>query len=232
MIRILLLSLMVFAMAACKSESKKPATESEDTDTIEMLTFDDDSVEIDSTAPVIGLEPIKGLPAGAKIVWLNIDTLQEKYQYFIDENKIIMDQLQKLDNEVKSKEKAILSSQTAFQNRLQELQSRAELMSPNEIMAAQSELEAKEKEIITMNETYQKFKESRQMAMLQKQEATNTKIKKRIDTYLEKLAEAQGLDFILTYSDITNPVLFGSKKLDITEAVIDGLNKDYKSIKK
>lgn len=222
---------MVISMIACKSESQKSATESEGTDSTEIL-IEDDSVEIDSTAPVIGLEPIKGLPAGTRIVWLNIDTLQEKYQYFIDENKLISDQLQKLDNEVKSRESAIMSAQTAFQNRLQELQSKAEMMSPNEIMAAQSELEGKEREIIGMNENYQKFKESRQIELLQKQESTNKKIKNRIDAYLEKLAEAQGFDFILTYSDITNPVLFGTKKLDITDAVIEGLNKDYKAIKK
>jgi len=218
-------------MIACKSESKKALEESDGIDTIEILT-DDDSIEIDSTAPVIGLEPIYEIPTGTKIVWLNIDTLQEKYQYFIDENKIIMSQLQNLDNEVKSRERAIMSAQISFQNRLQELQSRAEMMSPNEIMAAQSELEGKEREIITMNENYQKFKESKQMELLQKQEATNKKIKKRIDVYLEKLADSQGFDFILTYSDITNPVLFGSKKLDITEAVIIGLNNDYKVIKK
>ncbi|MDV7398869.1 OmpH family outer membrane protein, partial [Arthrospira platensis SPKY1] len=123
------------------------------------------------------------------------------------------------DNEVKSRETAIMSAQTAFQNRLQELQSKAEMMSPNEIMAAQSELEGKEREIIGMNENYQKFKESRQIELLQKQESTNKKIKNRIDAYLIKLAEAQGFDFILTYSDITNPVLFGTKKLDITDAV-------------
>jgi outer membrane protein len=223
--------MVIIAMIACKSESKKAVAESDGTDTIETLT-DVDSIEIDSSAPIVGLEPIKGIPAGTKIVWLNIDTLQEKYQYFIDENKIIMNQLQKLDSDVQSRERAIMSAQTAFQKRLQELQSRAEMMSPNEIMAAQSELEGKEKEIISMNENYQKFKESKQMELLKKQEATNKKIKKRIDVYLEKLAESQGFDFILTYSDITNPVLFGTKKLDITKAAIEGLNKDYQLIKK
>ncbi len=130
------------------------------------------------------------------------------------------------------REKKIIDAQKALQVRFQELQSKAQTLTGNELKAAEVELQNKEMDILKMQENYHKYKETKEQELLKSQENTNKKIRERIDAYLAKVAEENGWDFILSYSDITNPVLYGTKKLDITSQILVGLNEDYKSIKK
>jgi len=231
--KILFLSLIVLMIFSCKKTDKNVNIGSgSKTDSTAINPNDTASVKIDSTAPIKGIIPIEGVPEGQKIVFVNIDTLQSNYQYFVDENKAVKARLKQLENELASKERAIVSYQSAMQRRFQELNEKAQTMSPNEMKTAELELQGKEKELMAMQESYQKFKDKKQEEMVKQQDALNKKIKKRIDAYLEKLAESQKWDYILTYSDLTNPILYGGKKLDITQQVVKGLNEDYKSIKK
>jgi outer membrane protein len=231
--KILFLGLIILSIAACKKDGKtSEGDKSSKADKSAVTSADTASVDVDSTAPIKAISMIEGLPAGTKIVYVNLDTLQEKYQYFADENKANTARLKQLETQIVSKEKAIMATQSALQNRFQELQAKSQTMSPNDMKAAEIELQGKEQNLMKMQEDYQKFKESKQEELLKKQEQLNKKIKKRIDSYLEKVAEDNSLDFILSYSDMTNPILFGTKKLDITKQILKGLNEDYKSIKK
>lgn len=220
-------------MFACNNDGKKSKdTQDLKSDTSAVSIKDTASVEVDSAAPVKVVSSIEGLPAGTKIVYVNLDSLQENYQYFVDENKSNTARLKQLESQMIVREKAILSTQNALQSRFQELQAKSQTMSPNDMKAAEIELQGKEQNLIKMQEDYQKFKEAKQEELLKKQEALNKKIKKRIDTYLEKVATDNSFDFILSYSDMTNPIMFGNKKLDITNQILKGLNEDYKAIKK
>ena len=232
--KVLFFGFIIFALAACKKDGKttSDSDSASNSDTSAINILDTASVQIDSTAPIKDNISIEGVPEGTKIVFVNLDTIQEKYQYFVDENKVNTARMKQIEAQMISKEKTIIAFQNAMQQRFQELNAQAQTMTPNEMKAAEIELQGKESELIKMQENYQKFKESKQEELLKKQEQLNKKIRKRIDAYLEKVAEAKGYDYILTYSDITNPVLFGNKKLNITDQLLIGLNEDYKSIKK
>ncbi|MEZ4906627.1 MAG: OmpH family outer membrane protein [Saprospiraceae bacterium] len=224
--------ILLTSIIACKRNASQTNNESANNQDSTSTSVDTSSVEIDSLAPVKNLIPKEGLPQGAKIVYVNIDTLQEKYQYFIDENKTVQYRLTQFENELKAKENAIITAGNAMQERYQEIQSKAQTLTPNEIKAAEMELQEKDQKIMKMQEDYQKYKDAKQEELLKKQDQLNQKIRKRIDTFLQEVAENNGWDYILTYSDITNPVLYGSKKFDVTQQIIIGLNEDYKSIKK
>jgi outer membrane protein len=231
--KILFLSVIALMIIGCKKTEKNGNADSgSKSDSTALNASDTASVKIDSTAPIKGIVPIEGVPEGQKIVFVNIDTLQTKYQYFVDENKAVKARLKQLEIELATKERAIVSYQSSMERRFQELNEKAQTMSPNEMKTAELELQGKEKELRAMQENYQKYKDKKQEEMVKQQDALNKKIKKRIDAYLEKLAESQKWDYILTYSDLTNPILYGGKKLDITKQIIKGLNEDYKSIKK
>lgn len=230
--KIFILVFLGLALFSCNKNGKKSGTESKKSDTTAVTAADTMPVKIDSTAPVKALIPDEKLPKGAKIVWVNIDTVQEKYQYFIDENKRMKAKLNQLDLEFAGKERTIISSQQSLQKRYEELQAKSETMSPNEMKAAEAEIQAKNQSIMKLQESYQIFKENKQAELMKNQEALNKKIRKRIDNFLTQVAEKQEWDYILTYSDLTNPILFGNKKLDVTKPVVEGLNEDYRDIKK
>ena len=129
--KIFFLSLIVILLIGCKKDDKKANENSgSKTDTSAVSTTDTASVDVDSTAPIKAISTIEGLPAGTKIVYVNLDTLQEKYQYFADENKANTARLKQLETQIVSKEKAIMATQSALQNRFQELQAKSQTMSP------------------------------------------------------------------------------------------------------
>ncbi len=231
--KLILLSLLLLAVAACNNKKGADSKDGAETpDSTEISEKDTAALEIDSEKPIKKVYEIEGVPEGQKIVYVNLDSLQEKYQYFVDENERIKAKLSALEKELAGKEKKIVDAQKALQARFQELQSKAQTLTGNELKAAEVELQNKEMDILKMQENYHKHKEAKEQELLKSQEKTNKKIRERIDAYLAKVAEENGWDFILSYSDITNPVLYGTKKLDITSQILIGLNQDYKSIKK
>jgi len=231
--KIIVLAMMLLVAAACNNKKSADGKDGADkADTTNISEKDTAALEIDSDKPIKKVYEIEGVPEGQKIVYVNLDSLQEKYQYFVDENERIKAKLSTLEKEMAGREKKIIDAQKALQVRFQELQSKAQTLTGNELKAAEVELQNKEMDILKMQENYHKYKETKEQELLKSQENTNKKIRERIDAYLAKVAEENGWDFILSYSDITNPVLFGNKKLDITTQILVGLNEDYKSIKK
>jgi outer membrane protein len=58
----------------------------------------------------------------------------------------------------------------------------------------------------------------------------NQELYKRITDFLKTYSEQNGLQVVFKY-DISSDVLFGNKALDITDAVVKGLNEVYQAEK-
>ncbi|MFD1315022.1 OmpH family outer membrane protein [Namhaeicola litoreus] len=74
----------------------------------------------------------------------------------------------------------------------------------------------------------QRLQQQQQMAQQQLQTKGQEKMDKindEIEAYIKEYALKNGYSFILGTSDMTNTVLFGDEKLDLTEVVIENLNK-------
>lgn len=152
-----------------------------------------------------------------KMAYFDIDSLQDKYQYFKD-----------VSLELKNKESNITAQlntlQESFQKRLKELQDKSATMT-------QAEGEAAQKEYMQMQQKYQQ----RQMALeqdLKKQQLDMmTGVRSKIENYLKEYNRDRGYAFILSYEP--GLMLYYRDSLyDITNEVINGLNAEYKKEKK
>jgi len=165
----------------------------------------------DSTASVANANK------GEKIVYINADTLSEKYEYYKDVRT-------KLEAKVKKAQGDLQSKGQAFQREVAEYQQKAATMSASERQATEERLARKQDELGRLDQNA-----SASIAQDESTEFNN--VYNTISEYLKKHAEEKGYELVLTYS-VSNPtVLYAEKKKDITTEVVAALNKEYQDKK-
>lgn len=153
-----------------------------------------------------------------KIVYLNSDSLSEKYQYFKDIKS-------KLENKVKKAQADLQSKSTAFQREVAEYQKNAATMSAADRQATEQKLARKQDELARLDQTA-----SSSIAKDESEEFNN--VYNKITEFLKKHASDNGYKLVLTYSKSNPTVLYADPSLEITNEVIKQLNEEYKSSNK
>ncbi|WP_312186397.1 OmpH family outer membrane protein [Sphingobacterium sp.] len=153
-----------------------------------------------------------------KIVYLNSDSLSEKYQYFKDIKS-------KLENKVKKAQTDLQSKSTAFQREVAEYQKNAATMSAADRQATEQKLARKQDELARLDQTA-----SSSIAKDESEEFNN--VYNKITEFLKKHASDNGYKLVLTYSKSNPTVLYADPSLEITNEVIKQLNEEYKSSNK
>lgn len=152
-----------------------------------------------------------------KIVYINSDTLAEKYEYYKDVRA-------KLEEKIKKAQSDLQSKGQAFQREVAEYQQKAGGMSASERQTTEERLARKQEELGRLDQNAS--------ASIAEDESTEfTNVYNTITTYLKKHAEEKGYNLVLTYSMSNPTVLYADQKMDITEEVIGALNREYKEKK-
>jgi outer membrane protein len=109
-----------------------------------------------------------------------------------------------------------------FQQKVQEYQQNSKNLSD-------SERKLKEQELMQEQQIIQR---QQQMAQQQVQEEGQKKVEiinDEIESFLAEYAQSNGFTYILGTSSQTRNVMYGDETLNITEAIIEALNKEYSS---
>ena len=152
-----------------------------------------------------------------RIAYFDIDSLQEKYQYFKD-----------VSGQMKQKEANLSSQMDALQNtyqkRLKELQEKGPTMT-------QSEGEAAQREVAQMQQKFQQRQMSMEQDLKKHQVDLMTDVRNKIENYLKEYNKEKGYAFILSYEP-GFMLYYRDSVYDITNDVIRGLNDQYQTEKK
>lgn len=175
--------------------------------------------DTDSTA---GAKPVVMMPKeikASKIVYVNIDELNENYEYMKDLTADAKRKQASLENEYQKKGKEL-------QDRYKELQEKASqgLMSENQQKEAQLEMEKRNNDLSQIQVDEQQ--------MMERLQVENMKVYKSITDYINEYNKNSKYNYILAYSPTTvSPVLVVNDSLDITAEILQGLNTQYRSKK-
>ncbi len=190
--RFLNLTLGILATAAVMSCNQKPSTET-------------------TTATPAASTEVK--PQSEKIVYVNSDTLSEKYQYFKDIRV-------KLEAKVKKAQADLQAKGQAYQRELADYQQKAATMSA-------TERQATEERLVRHQNDLGKMDQNASSSIAQEEQTEMTKVYTTITDYMKKHAEEQGYKIVLTYSKTNPTVLYADPAMDITSTVVAALNKEY-----
>lgn len=152
-----------------------------------------------------------------KIVYVNSDTLSEKYEYFQEIRT-------KLEAKIKKAQSDLQSKGQAFQREIADYQQKAPTMSASDRQATEERLARKQDELGRLDQ-------NASTSIAQDEATEYENVYTRITDYLKKHAEENGYTLVLTYSRGNPTVLYADAKMDITEQVIKGLNEEYKAKK-
>ncbi len=152
------------------------------------------------------------------IVYVNADTLLEKYEYFKDIRT-------KLEEKAKKAQADLQSRSNAFQREVADYQQKAPTMSATDRQSTEERLARKQDELARHNQ-------NASASFAQEEASENEKLYSRITDYLKKHAKENGYKLVLTYSASNPGVLYADERLEITNEVLTALNAAYAKDKK
>jgi outer membrane protein len=158
------------------------------------------------------------LASGAKVGFVDIDTLEANYDYFKKKKSEFETRQKNIDTELEKLAKSIQTEYEGLQRRAQ-----AGTLSESEGEAAQQRLMQRQQDL-------ESKRQNMGSSFLKDQEAFNKEIYDLLHAYIEKYNEEAGYDFILSYSK-DGSILYANYDLDITRDIIQGMNDEKISSK-
>ena len=169
-------------------------------------------VNADATAPL-------QKDGGLTIAYVNTDTLLAKYQYAIDMEK---DLLAYKDQQEAQGRKQMEQFQNDYQDYLK-----------NGANLTLTQQQAKEAELKQRAERMSTLEQELTAKIMERQMTENTKLLNAIFAFIREYNNAnQQFDIILRKTFNDSPTLYLNPAMDITDEIVNGLNEEYKNLKK
>lgn len=164
-----------------------------------------------TTAPKSGTATVSN---DEKIVYVNSDSLLNKYQYFKDLKT-------KMETKASAAQKDMASKGQAFQREVAQYQAQQNTLPADQRAATEERLARKQQEL-------QAYQQNASAALQNEQNSENVKLYDKIADYLKEYSKKKGYKMVLTYSKGNSAILFADESLDVTSEVIVGLNEAFK----
>jgi outer membrane protein len=152
-----------------------------------------------------------------RIAYFDIDSLQQNLKSF-----------KEAEEQIKNKENNIKNQLTELNNRnqrrLQELQAKAPTMT-------QEQGEAAQRELAQLTQQFQQRELQLDQELKRLQMDLMTEVQKNVESYLKKYNQQKGFSFIVAYRP-GEFIYYRDSTLDITNDLVNGLNKEYAPKKK
>ena len=151
------------------------------------------------------------------IVYFNLDRVMNEYDMANDLSSVLQTKVQSIEQEVTRRGNKLQSDLNAFQEKI------------DKGLLTRSTAEAQNEKLVKQQNDFQTYYNQKQAEMQEEQAVTMNQIANAIKEYIDKFnAEKQYAMIISTQGDILpQPVAAGDPELDITDALIEGLNAEY-----
>lgn len=149
-------------------------------------------------------------------VWVNTDSVLANYTWYKDTKAT-------LEAKGKRAEADLTNRMEAFQQEYASAQQKAQSGS-----LGASQMQELERSIMQKQQGLQAYKEQQGRKLMDEERKLNEQLSKTLRTYFKKFASEHGYAYVMGYSE-PGPVLYADPKLDVTKAVIEGLNEELKA---
>lgn len=172
------------------------------------LHFADKQVEAKVEAAIENAPKSKAL-----IAYINSDSLLSKYEF----SKEIQEKLKSMEAKY----------ETEFANRAKGLEKEITTFQQNAQSMTISQARAQEEDLMRKRNNLMQYQENLTQKLMQEQATLNEELYDSVSAFLKEYGRKENLDVVLTYTKGSG-VLYASDSLDITNAVIAGLNEKHK----
>jgi len=152
--------------------------------------------------------------ASGDIVYINVDSLLNSYDFYNDLKTNLMQEQQNLEASLNTKSKA-------YQRKAMEFQQKVEKR-----LVTQAQAEEMQQQLMNEQQSLLQLKDQLSMQLAEKEQHMNKQIFEKVTTFLKKYNKDLKHKIILGNSMGSN-VLQADTTLDITSIALKGLNEDY-----
>lgn len=155
----------------------------------------------------------------SKAVYVNLDVLNEKYDYIIDLSASAQSEQRALEAKYQAKGQKLQEDYVAFQQKAQQ-----GLLSENQI-ATEQDAFAKRKEELDQIEL-------QSQSLMEKIQQRNDEANENLRNYIKEYNKNSNYNYVFAYSNSpASQILLVDDSLDITNEILEGLNNQYKELK-
>lgn len=151
------------------------------------------------------------------IVYFNLDRVLNEYDMANDLSSVLQTKLESVDQELTRRGNKLQNDINSFQEKI------------DKGLLTRSTAEAQNEKLQKQNNDFQNYYAQKQQEMQEEQAVTMNQIADAIKTFIDKFNEEKQYAMIIaTQGEILpQPVVAGDPDLDITDAIIEGLNAEY-----
>ena len=155
--------------------------------------------------------------AAGSIVYFNLDQVLEQYDMANDLRSVVETKVNSINEEVTRRQSKLEKDANAFQDKI------------NKGLLTQSVAEAQYNKLQEQQNQFQNYAAQKQQEIAEENQVMMNQIADAIKTFVDEYNAEKGYAMIIaTQGDILPmPVVAGDEKMDITEALIEGLNAEY-----
>ena len=151
----------------------------------------------------------------SKIGYINVDTLQKNYKLYAELIDKLKAKEKKYDNELSMKS-------AAFEKKYRDLQQKAQAGT-----LTQFEGELKQKELQEEQEKLLKMRDDLAVKFQDEEAKLNDEFQKNVKDFIKEYNKDKNYNIIIGASELGNVVLYYNEGINISNAVISGLNEQY-----
>jgi len=164
-------------------------------------------------------QPVALKTSAGKIVYINTDSLNLKYDLYIDMKAKMLDRQQKIGSDLNAKKNNLERKVMDYQDKMQKG------------LLLRSEAAKIEQQLVYEQQYLQRLNDSMQVQLGEETQVENRRLLNTIVEYLKDYNKNGRYQYILSHAYGSN-LLYANDSLDITREVLKGLNQKYSLEKK
>jgi len=166
----------------------------------------------------LAISSMEGVPAQLPLAYIDADELVEKYFFSIELNEQILKKREDAQAYLTQQERLLRNAIESFQYRLQ-----------NNAFATQERAQAEEQRLLRQQQELQDAAEKKQMEVLEEVQRLNIQMRDTIVSHLNEYNQIKHYEMIFSTgsSNVVNPIMYANDVYNITNEVIEFLNKKW-----
>jgi outer membrane protein len=161
-----------------------------------------------------------GEVASGNIVYIRMASLLNHYDFFLDLQTDLNTKARIVEDDLTKKGRAFENDVTSFQEKVQK-----GLITRSQAETQQNQLAARQQEL-------EQFAQQKQMELAEENQVMLNRVLDALKTFLAEYRVLNNYDLILTTDRSSNTIIEGTSALDITNDVVEGLNREYDKSRK
>ncbi len=152
---------------------------------------------------------------GMKIAYVNVDTLLTKYNFWNDLNEMMLQKEETMRATLTQKGRELENQAKDFQTKLQ-----------NNAYATRERAEQENARLVKKQQELQDLQAQLQNQLATENQKNSLQLRDSINSFLKQYNIDKGYDLIISNTGFDN-LLYANEKYDITNEIVEGLNKRY-----